>query len=105
MRSKLAWHGHTRPDLVATANILSNDTGKLLNADNIGHITEVLDRSRDKGDRGLIQWDLRMHSLTMIAFKESSFATDKSTSTLLYNILLLVDDTCRANVLRYSRNK
>lgn len=88
LRHKLAWLGHTRPDLLAPVNILSQVTASSFVPKHIKLINSIVARARRAKGRGLLQQRLDKSSLRMVAYADSSFTNDSDSSTQLGFVIL-----------------
>lgn len=104
LRHQLAWLTHTRPDLCAHANILSQVTMASYNATHTKIINSAVRKARTV-KMGLFQHSLDLETTRMVVFCDSSFANNADSSTQLGYVILLTDRTKRANWLHYASYK
>lgn len=86
-------------------NILSQTTDKTFEAEHENLISIVVRRVKYNEGRGIAQHCLRISELKMIFFTDSSFSNNADSTTQLGFMILLANETGRANILHYSSYK
>ena len=104
-RHELAWLTHTRPDVAAVANMMSQVTINCFQKKHVRTINSCISEVNQTPQRGLLQHKLDSDSLCMVCYTYSSFANNEDNSTQLGYCIILTDKTGRANWLHYSSYK
>lgn len=104
-RHKLAWLSQYRPDVCATANILSQITADMYSDKHRQIINKVIRHVRDKPDRILKHHNSDENSLRLVVFSDALFANNPDMSTQLGYVVALTDNSGKSNILHYSSYK
>lgn len=104
-RHMLVWLSQSRPDVCATANILSQVTSESFNDTHVKILNSMIKHVMETPDHYLRHHPLDENTLRVAAFSDSSFANNPDMSTQLGYIILLTDHPGRANVMHFSSYK
>lgn len=102
---KLDCLGHSRTDIIAPVNILSQISAKKFTGECVKSIKAIVRRVWEKVARVITHHILNADHLLMILFADLSLVNNADSSTQLGFIILISDDTDRSNGLHYSSYK
>ena len=104
-RHSLAWLTQSRPDVCATANILSQVTPSTFDEMHVKKLNAMIRHIHSTRDLSLRHSPLDENSLHVVGFADSSFSNNQDLSSQLGIIVVLTDATGTANVLHYNSYK
>lgn len=104
-RQALSWLTNTRPDICADVNLSTQVTERKWERRHVTELNSVIRYVKRTSKRGLMQRRLDMESLKIKVFSDSSFANAEEKRSQLGFVVLLCDDSGRANVLHYASYK
>lgn len=105
LRHKLACLSLTRPEILATANILSKVRNVLFESEQRTHLNRTAHKNPINKQRGLKYHEMDKALLQLIALKDASFADNQDLSLELENFIEITDSSGFANVLSFSTYK
>lgn len=101
----LALLGQSRPDVSASANILSQVTDETFPERHVKALNKVIKHVKDTQARVLVHSPLDEDNLRIVAISDSSFANNADMSTQLVYIILLTDGSGNENIMHYASYK
>lgn len=104
-RHKLAWLTQSRPDVCATANLLSQITADMYTDKHRQILNKVVKHVQDTPDYVLKHHALDENSLRLVVFSDASFANNPDMSTQLGYLVTLTDQSGKSNILHFTSYK
>ena len=104
-RARLTWIQHTRPEIAAPVNFLSQITEEKYNDKKIKIYNDTISMLKKNPNQGLKMIKLDSDSLHIKVFSDSSFANNIDLSSQLGFIILLCDKYDNCNILYFSSHK
>lgn len=105
MRHSLAWLSNTRPELLASVNILAQVTETRFSKEAIRDINAVIHTAHDSAQQKPNFQPLKIPTSHIFLYTGASYATNYDSTYQLGSTIFLHDDTVKANLLSYSSVK
>jgi Reverse transcriptase (RNA-dependent DNA polymerase) len=104
-RAQLAWITHTRPDICCAVNMAAQVTEGKYTEKNINDLNKTIIHLKKDPSHSLKFHKLKLKSLRLKVYSDSSFANIEDLTSQLGYIILLTDMTGICNVIHYSSHK
>lgn len=104
-RHKLAWVSHTRPEILAGVNILSQVTNETYQKEDLRIINSLIKHLKKYPDLGLKYRKINMDTTEILVFSDGSFSGNNDRSSQVGYIIMLADNENNGNIIDYSSTK
>lgn len=105
LRHNLAWLSLALPDISSAANMPSQTTNINFNKNHTRKFNKVVRRLEETKDRGLQYLKLDIETALIETISDASFANNPDLPSKLGNIIVIKDQSGRANVVSYASYK